>query len=429
MASPLKRKVLGGVGGGGGGLPPRPPMMRPPPGRGAASNTTNNRRAGPGTPKDFSPVAWNRYFTESKDVKINDGSTFRVYARGTDGPLLLLLHGGGFSALSWACFSDAITRLVSCRCLALDLRGHGDSTTEDDSDLAEGRLSNDVAAVVRRLYGGDDDDDPKDPPPIILLGHSMGGAVAVHVANKDLLPTLIGLVVIDVVEGTALEALANMQSFLRGRPKSFASIERAIEWAVRTGHIRNCESARVSMIGQLKKSSGETATHELETKAKDNAVVDDAKPSTGLAPLREDEADGEEEEEEASIASLNRSTNASTASATASAASAASTDDYVWRIDLAKTEPYWKGWFSGMSQLFLGCSVPKMLLLAGVDRLDRDLTIGQMQGKFQMQVLPQSGHAVHEDAPDKVAECVANFLVRNKFAEPTADFERPFPCC
>ena len=82
-----------------------------------------------------------------------------------------------------------------------------------------------------------------------------------------------------------------------------------------------------------------------------------------------------------------------------------------------------------MSQLFLGCTVPKLLLLAGVDRLDKDLTIGQMQGKFQMQVLPQSGHAVHEDAPDKVAESVANFLVRNKFAEPTSDFEKPFPCC
>jgi protein phosphatase methylesterase 1 len=104
-------------------------------------------------------------------------------------------------------------------------------------------------------------------------------------------------------------------------------------------------------------------------------------------------------------------------------------DTYTWRIDLSKTEPYWKGWFKGMSQLFLGCGVPKLLLLAGVDRLDKDLTIGQMQGKFQMIVLPQSGHAVHEDAPDKVAESVATFLVRNKFAEATANFEPPFSCC
>ncbi|CAN8032604.1 unnamed protein product [Ixodes persulcatus] len=72
---------------------------------------------------------------------------------------------------------------------------------------------------------------------------------------------------------------------------------------------------------------------------------------------------------------------------------------------------------------------PKLLLLAGVDRLDKDLTIGQMQGKFQMQVLPQCGHAVHEDVPDKVAEAVATFLVRNKYAEPTAHFQRAFPAC
>lgn len=31
-----------------------------------------------------------------------------------------------------------------------------------------------------------------------------------------------------------------------------------------------------------------------------------------------------------------------------------------------------------------------------------------------MQVLPQCGHAVHEDVPDKVAEVVATFLLRNR---------------
>lgn len=68
------------------------------------------------------------------------------------------------------------------------------------------------------------------PPPIVLMGHSMGGAVAVHVAHSDQLPSVVGLVVIDVVEGTALGALANMQNFLRGRPQSFISIEDAIRW-------------------------------------------------------------------------------------------------------------------------------------------------------------------------------------------------------
>lgn len=59
----------------------------------------------------------------------------------------------------------------------------------------------------------------------------------------------------------------------------------------------------------------------------------------------------------------------------------ASNEKFTWRINLSKTEKYWEGWFSKLSSLFLSCEVPKMLLLAGVDRLDKELTIGQMQGK------------------------------------------------
>jgi hypothetical protein len=41
-----------------------------------------------------------------------------------------------------------------------------------------------------------------------------------------------------------------------------------------------------------------------------------------------------------------------------------------------------------------------------------------------MQVLPQCGHAVHEDVPDKVAEVLATFMIRHMFAEPESNFER-----
>ena len=52
-----------------------------------------------------------------------------------------------------------------------------------------------------------------------------------------------------------------------------------------------------------------------------------------------------------------------------------------------------------------------------------------MQGKFQMQVLPQAGHAVHEDVPEKLAEILAAFLVRNKFATAKDAFAATFPAC
>jgi len=55
------------------------------------------------------------------------------------------------------------------------------------------------------------------------------------------------------------------------------------------------------------------------------------------------------------------------------------------------------GWFQGLSNLFLTTPVPRLLLLAGTDRLDKPLMIGQMQGKFQTQILPQCGHAIQED--------------------------------
>lgn len=54
--------------------------------------------------------------------------------------------------------------------------------------------------------------------------------------------------------------------------------------------------------------------------------------------------------------------------------------NYTWRIDLCKTEKHWPGWFQGLSKKFLSIHAQKLLLLANIDRMDKDLTVGQMQG-------------------------------------------------
>lgn len=87
-------------------------------------------RMGPGRKRDFSPVPWSQYFESMEDVEVENETgkdTFRVYKSGSEGPVLLLLHGGGHSALSWAVFTAAIISRVQCRIVALDLRGHGET--------------------------------------------------------------------------------------------------------------------------------------------------------------------------------------------------------------------------------------------------------------------------------------------------------------
>eukprot|EP00258_Populus_trichocarpa_P031638 XP_024447657.1 protein phosphatase methylesterase 1 isoform X3 [Populus trichocarpa] len=225
------------------------------------------------------------------------------------------------------------------RVVAMDLRGHGKTSTENELDLSVETLCNDVFAVLKAMYGDS-------PPAIVLVGHSMGGSVAVHVAAKKALPSLAGLVVVDVVEGTAMASLAHMQKLLSSRMQHFSSMEKAIEWSVRGGSLRNIDSARVSVPTTLK--------------------YDDSKKC------------------------------------------------YVYRTRLEETEQYWRGWYEGLSDKFLSCPIPKLLLLAGTDRLDRSLTIGQMQGKFQMVVVRHTGHAIQEDVPDEFATLIINFISRNR---------------
>lgn len=53
---------------------------------------------------------------------------------------------------------------------------------------------------------------------------------------------------------------------------------------------------------------------------------------------------------------------------------------WLWRTNLSLTKPFWENWFIGLSRKFLEARGGKLLVLAGTDRLDKELMIGQMQG-------------------------------------------------
>lgn len=62
-----------------------------------------------GRQKDYTPSQWNEYFAEKRDVEIDDKHVFRLYLTKPDSkpnaPLVVLLHGGGYSALTWSHFT------------------------------------------------------------------------------------------------------------------------------------------------------------------------------------------------------------------------------------------------------------------------------------------------------------------------------------
>ncbi|PXF48096.1 Protein phosphatase methylesterase 1 [Gracilariopsis chorda] len=316
---------------------------------------------------DLSPKTWNHCFDQKEDLRLpSRNATFRIYAAGLTQETslaMVFLHGGGHCALSWAMVAERLK--AYCAVLAFDARAHGNSFSEDENDLSAQTQVYDAAALIKAFF----EERSMPVPKLVVCGHSMGGAIAVRLAASNLLDNVIGLVVIDVVEGTAMSALPYMSSWLQGRPKSFSSVSKAVKYVTRAGHVRNPDSARISVPPQMK--------------------YDDR---------------------------IKR---------------------WVWRTRLEESETYWKGWFQGLSSSFLSVKAAKMLVLANVDRLDKDLMIAQMQGKFQNILIPAAGHTVHEDQPDETARVLLEYLQRNLFIErlddsaETSVFQqrRPIPPC
>ncbi|EAA35911.2 protein phosphatase methylesterase [Neurospora crassa] len=347
--------------------------------------------------RSMDPIPWTTYFERELFLKEEAGPdsgsrtsnknkptsiTYHAYLTSPvgKGPLFVTHHGAGSSGLSFAVLSSEIRkRLPNAGILSLDARGHGSTTVtaassvpgEGDEttgqappplDLSLSTLASDLFTVIQLTRTAMH---WPELPPIILVGHSLGGAVVTELAKSYRLgPSLLGYAVLDVVEGCAMDALQSMQTYLSTRPQGFASLKDGIDWHVRSRTIRNSTSARTSVPGLL-------------------------------APV--------EELQRPELQQLPRGV----------AGTQGTAKPWRWKTDLAATQPFWEDWFVGLSKKFLEARGGKMLLLAGTDRLDTELTIGQMQGKYALQVFPEAGHFIHEDLPEKTAIALVDFHRRN----------------
>ncbi|CDJ38242.1 protein phosphatase methylesterase 1, putative [Eimeria tenella] len=337
---------------------------------------------------------WDEFFEKCEDIRpLESSDTFRVYSSGSSGPLLFLLHGAGHTSLSWACFTRLLRDgSLPLRVFAYDARGHGATVCADEKNLSAEILTEDGIAIVNFLFNrlireelpqrtdmqkGPVQDgtaraepnvhrDPDSLPSVILVGHSMGGAIATRMAASGRVPHLDGLMVLDVVEGTALAALPQMAAFVSRFPSLFTSCKEAVNWSIFAGLLCNRSSAAISIPSQL------------------------VKTTRGALPASHKGADKGPPDEEV----------------------------WTWRVDVMATEPYWEGWFRGMSHAFLSSRCVKILICSSSDRLDKELMIAHMQGKFQVQIVSGSGHVIEEDQPAELCRVVQTFITRYRLHLP-----------
>lgn len=87
------------------------------------------------------------------------------------------------------------------------------------------------------------------------------------------------------------------------------------------------------------------------------------------------------------------------------------------RTDLLKTKPYWREWFEGFDESFLGATIQKCLVMSHLDVLDRKLTIAHMQGAYELNIIsnPSRSHFFHEDSPEELLHIIIDFLKKKKF--------------
>lgn len=99
-----------------------------------------------------------------------------------EGPPLLIAHGLYGSAKNWGVIAKRLSD--TRRVVAVDMRNHGDSPRFDTNSYPE--MADDLAEVIDHIGG-----------PVDLLGHSMGGKVAMVLALQK--PTLVrSLIVGDI---------------------------------------------------------------------------------------------------------------------------------------------------------------------------------------------------------------------------------------
>ena len=116
---------------------------------------------------------------------------YRIVGKGD--PAIVLIHGWATDANYWNAQIDPLKAKYTV--VAVDLAGHGGST-KSRTDWSMEKYGEDVTTVLQRIPNQQ----------LILVGHSMGGTVALE-ATRALGNRVIGIIVVDALKSVGLPAM------------------------------------------------------------------------------------------------------------------------------------------------------------------------------------------------------------------------------
>jgi pimeloyl-ACP methyl ester carboxylesterase len=138
-----------------------------------------------------------------------------------NGPLVLLLHGGGQTRHAWGWTMHALSD-AGFLVINLDLRGHGESSWAPDCDYSIDAYARDLRAVVNMIGR-----------PAALVGASLAGLLSLLAVGEEPCVSCSALVLVDVVPQIDLEGRDRIIEFMRSHSNGFASIEEAADAVAR----------------------------------------------------------------------------------------------------------------------------------------------------------------------------------------------------
>jgi non-heme chloroperoxidase len=135
-----------------------------------------------------------------------------------DGPLVVLLHGGGQTRHAWKGAGETLGD-SGYRAVAYDARGHGDSDwAASAEDYAPDYMVEDLVCVTRALGS----DNP------ILVGASMGGGTSLLSIGLNKVDAA-ALVLVDMAPRIEPEGSRKIQAFMSQKPDGFDTLEEVAE--------------------------------------------------------------------------------------------------------------------------------------------------------------------------------------------------------